>query len=421
MRRYFADRSLKFSLCAIGLLAATVAPAHADAFGITYTFQGGSDGAYPVGNLIKDKAGNLYGVTEGGGGYIVGACDNNGCGTVYTISPQGAESVLHVFTGGSDGGLPEGSLRFDNKGNLDGTATYGGYTGPNCIWGDIGCGEVFQLTPGGTVNTLYDFDQNSSTDGFNPESGLVTGAGGTRYGTTFLGGSCTDAPYGCGTIFSIKGKVEKTLYAFTDTGDGANPIAPPIADAAGNLYGTTQGGNGIFGILYKLAPDGALTVLHTFTGSQGDGAVPLASLMMDASGNLYGTTSTGGANGGGTVFEYALDGTYSIIHAFSGSDGEQPRGALIMDGSGHLYGTTAHGGASCFGGFAQCGTVYEINRNGLYVVLHTFTGGSDGAFPTGSLVFGPGGYVYGTASQGGNLNCNRGLGCGTVFRVARFP
>jgi uncharacterized repeat protein (TIGR03803 family) len=258
-------------------------------------------------------------------------------------------------------------------------------------------------------------------------AGLIFDSAGNLYGTTALGGA-----HGNGTVFKLAPNAggswtEKVLYSFTGGIDGSSPEAGLIFDAAGNLYGTTaSGGTHGWGTVFKLAangPDGNWTdsVLYSFTGSQ-DGGSPLAGLIFDPSGNLYGTTFYGG--GITTAFEMTpnSDGTWTekVLHQFKGgTDGSQLGASLIVDQAGNLYGTTVNGGNSKCNG-AGCGVVFELTPNGdgswTESVLHRFTGGKDGGNPFAGLIFDGSGNLYGTGEIGGNLKaCN--IGCGVVFKL----
>jgi uncharacterized repeat protein (TIGR03803 family) len=272
-----------------------------------------ADGTNPSASLVFDGKGNLYG-TAGGGAYLRGV--------VFKITPKGKETVLYSFTGGSDGGMPYAGLTLDPNGNLYGTTTVGGSTGNGC---SSGCGVVFKLTPEGKETVLYTFCAlTDCTDGSQPYGGLALDANGNLYGTTTFGGrtksECVYLGNGCGVVFKLtpEGK-ETVLYTFcalTDCTDGSQPNAGLALDPNGNLYGTTTLG-GITkgkcvygcGVVFKLAPDGKETVLHTFCAKGGtnctDGANPYAGLIFDRKGNLYGTTSRGGAHNwySGLVFK----------------------------------------------------------------------------------------------------------------------
>jgi uncharacterized repeat protein (TIGR03803 family) len=305
---------------------------------VLYVFAGGSDGYIPFGDLIEDTAGNFYGTTIYGGGN--GCAGGYGCGTVFRLAPNGAETVLYSFAGGSDGAQPFASLIEDAAGNLYGTTSAGGGTG--CANGD-GCGTVFKLTPDGTETLLHIFTGGS--DGGNPQAGLIVDVRGNLYGTTANGGSGCNG-YGCGIVFKlVPDGTETVLYTFTGGRDGATPYAGLIKDSAGNFYSTTAGGGRHNkGTVFRLAPDGTETVLHDFAAGS-DGAFPYGGLIKDKSGDLYGTTPGGGINRKGIVFKLAPDGTETVLHAFGGGTGGgvYPSFGVIKDKHGNLYGTTSNG------------------------------------------------------------------------------
>ncbi|MGD0189823.1 MAG: choice-of-anchor tandem repeat GloVer-containing protein [Rhizomicrobium sp.] len=310
---------------------------------VLYSFQDGSDGAIPSGSLLLDSAGNLYGAAEGGG--------TSGDGVIFKLAPNETLSVLYTFQGGSDGYFPNGSLIADASGNLYGETWYGGnYNGSACAVDDSGCGTVFELQPNGTKITLYAFQGGS--DGDVPRGGLVADASGNLYGTTGGGGTCNVEIYGCGTVFKIaSGGTESVLYAFQGGTDGQWPYGGVIIDGAGNLYGTTElGGSQGAGTIFKIAPNGTETVLYSFKGGK-DGVDPQAGLVTDANGTLYGTTEYGGnskclkngVTGCGTVFELTANGEEKVLYTFNKSRGENPAAPLLLSGRNELYGTTTTG------------------------------------------------------------------------------
>ncbi|MGC2112385.1 MAG: choice-of-anchor tandem repeat GloVer-containing protein [Candidatus Korobacteraceae bacterium] len=411
------------TICAVTLFMSSAWAAHES---VQRRFGSGTDGAYPDAGLIADGSGNLYGTTYGGG--------SRGAGTVFELSPaEGGgwtEKVLHNFGSGNDGAYPEAALIFDANGNLYGTTDSGGI--------HVYYGTVFELSPreggGWTERVLHSF--GSGLDGRYP-SGVVLDANGNLYGTTALGGSHYDCTGGCGTVFEILPRgdgswTEKLLHSFGTDSEGQYPDSALIFDAAGNLYGTTDGG-GIHddGTLFELSPreDGSWTnkVLHSFNNNGRDGWSPGGGLIFDAAGNLYGTTYYGGihaASGGyGTVFELLLrqDGSWTekILHSFNfnGVDGAYPDAALVFDAQGNLYGTTAGGGShACPDTGNNCGTVFEMSPRGdgtfTERVLHNFNNdGHDGIVPQAGLTFDAAGNLYGTTYQGGTH------GEGTVFEV----
>lgn len=271
-----------------------------------------SDGAFPYSSVVFDTAGNLYGTTAEGGGV---ECFGSGCGTVFELMPTPGggwkEKILHRFqSNGMDGIGPIGGVIFDAAGDIYGTTSQGG--GPQCSGegGAPGCGTVFELAPNAdgtwTETLIYAFSGNY-WDGVSPYSDLVFDKAGNLYGTTYDGGEADN-----GTVFELTPEgggswVEKILHAFGEHAtDGTAPYAGVIVDTAGNLYGTTTQGDGyVIGTVFELTPvpNGGWTetVLHRFNGR--DGSQPWAGVISDGAGNLYGTTYAGGAYGDGTVFE----------------------------------------------------------------------------------------------------------------------
>jgi uncharacterized repeat protein (TIGR03803 family) len=291
-----------------------------------------------------DSAGNLYGTTEYGGAHTCG------CGTVYKISPTGTETILHSFGGSSDGGEPYAGLITDSAGNLYGTTTVGGANGG---------GTVFRISPGGMETVLYSFGA-SNTDGYNPLGGLVMDSAGNLYGTTQMGG------YGSGTVFKINSAgTEKILYDIGASFDGEYPYSGLVMDSAGNLFGTTQYAQQSDGTVFEIGANGTNTLLYAFgvgeagSAASSQGAGPIAGLILDNAGNLYGTTIFGGTNGfyNGTVYKLSPGGAETVLYSFGANagDGTRPNAGVIMDSAGNLYGTTINGGAN------GKGTVYVID------------------------------------------------------------
>ena len=319
---------------------------------VLYFFKGGTtDGQDPGGGLIMDGAGNLYGTTAGGG--------TNGYGTVFTINAAGTESVVYSFKGGTtDGDSPFGQLIMDTAGNLYGTTSGGGANGD---------GTVFKITAAGTESVLHSF-VGGTTDGQQPIAGLVMDSAGNLYGTTSFGGENDD-----GTVFKISaGGTASILYSFKGgTTDGKVPDSGVIMDGAGNLYGTTSmGGANGDGTVYEISAAGTESILHSFDGYPTDGQLPWAGLAMDNAGNLYGTTTEGGANDDGTVFKIDAAGAETVLYSFKGgtTDGQGPFSSLIIDGAGNLYGTTEGysyvtplNGTPVSGSANGNGTVFKIN------------------------------------------------------------
>jgi uncharacterized repeat protein (TIGR03803 family) len=363
--------------------------AQTPAFTVLYTFTT-ADGEQPDASLIQDAAGNLYGTTQYGG-------TEGGFGTVFKLNTKGKETVLRSFAGTPDAEDPYSGLTRDKAGNLYGTTLYGGSEG--------GYGTVFKVSSSGKETLLYSFA--GTPDGADPRSVLVLDSAGDLYGTTQYGGTAG----GYGTVFKLDAKEKVTLlHSFAGTPDGENPYAGLLRDAAGNLYGTTEygGTGGGYGTVFKLTGKGKLTLLYSFTGTP-DGSNPLAGLLRDAAGNLYGTTQYGGTAGGyGTVFKLDAKGKLSLLHSFAGMpDGENPHSRLISDSAGNLYGTTYYGGAYGYG------TVFKLDPAGKLTMLHSFDNSPDGSNPIGGLILDKKGNLYGTTSDGGDPTC----GCGTVFKV----
>jgi uncharacterized repeat protein (TIGR03803 family) len=361
----------------------------------------------------------------------------------YAAGPQ--EKVLHNFNNnGRDGIGPVSALIFDKAGNLYGTTQYGG-TGICTFSSTPGCGTVFELSPkkgGGWVEKILHNFVDDGLDGTAPQAALILDAAGNLYGTTAYGGSgnsfsCAYQP-GCGTVFELSpiaggGWTERVIHNFNEDGiDGLIPETSLIFDAAGNLYGVTDSGGSAYygsGTVFELSPQagGAWTetILHYFPDSATDGYYPQG-VIFDASGNLYGTTYTGDAYAGGTVFELtpAAGGgwTETILNSFgkTGFDGYNPYASLIFDTAGNLYGTTVHGGGgqSNSGG----GTIFKLTpaTGGGWTekILHSFEhSATSGDFPRGALIFDASGNLYSTTVTGGHSTLCLGGGCGTVFKL----
>ena len=270
---------------------------------VLYSFAGAPDGAAPYAGLIQDAQGNLYGTTEAGGNSTDCPWNYGGCGTVFKVAlptyhgGAGTETVLYSFAGAPDGANPGAGLVQDGEGMYS-TAVYGGDLDCPVSNNNFGCGTVFKLDTGGNETVLHTFT-GASGDGADPYAGLVEDAQGNFYGTTYYGGDSAQPPMGCGTVFEITPTGETVLYSFTTQGS-CNPNAGLIQDAQGNLYGTTV--NARYGTVFKVDMTGNETVLYSFAGAP-DGAAPVAGLIQDAQGNLYGTTEMGGTSGAGTVFK----------------------------------------------------------------------------------------------------------------------
>jgi uncharacterized repeat protein (TIGR03803 family) len=369
-----------------------------------YQFQGSTDGGGPNG-VIRDSAGNLYGTTVAGGETIFG--------TVFTLDPSGIKTILYNFTGGTDGGEPHGMLVRDANNNLYGTTEFGGNLNVQCA-GMQGCGVIFKINPSGQETVLYRF--TGQEDGGQPLAGLKMDSSGNLYGTTAGGGKsgCQYVAVGCGVVFKIVSKKHfSVLYSFSGGVDGGMPEPRLVLDSSGNIYGSTTGvGAGSQGTIFKLDSTGNETVLLTFAGT--NGSQPYGALAIDVHGNLYGTTYGGGnlnncnqGFGCGIVFKLRPNGQEPILNVFEGeSGGWGPVAGLVRDGKGNLYGTTALGGQ----GTDCCGVVFEVTASGAKHVLHTFTGGEDGASPETDLIQDADGNLYGGALGGT-------YGSGVIFKI----
>jgi uncharacterized repeat protein (TIGR03803 family) len=259
-------------------------------------------------------------------------------GVAYKVSPSGQETILHTFTGGADGGLPNG-LTIDSAGNLYGT-TFGGGSASGT---GLQEGVVFKIDPSGQETVLYSF--TGFSDGGDPTAGVVLDSAGNLYGTTFYGG------FGAGVIYEVTAAGQETaLYAFGGGADGANPNAGVIRDAQGNLYGTTANSIPNGGVIYELSASGEYTVLYTF-GAEAAGGDPLVGVVRDSAGNLYGATSSGGtmtcgqSYGCGTVYELSAAGEITVLQGFTGGPDGSGSGAVVLDPAGDLYGPAGLGAA----------------------------------------------------------------------------
>ncbi len=379
-------------------------------FKVVHNFTGGADGANPETGLTMDAAGNFYGTAYSGG---------SGYGLIFKLKQYGSGWILtplYTFASGTDGANPLGRAVVAADATLYGT-TYNG--GIGC--GTQGCGTVFHLRPPSSApksalvswneTVLYRF--RGGGDGQNPSGDLTFDQSGNVYGTTPWEGA------GYGVIYRLTSSggswTQTVLYEPQTWAEGSQPVGGVVFDKSGNLYGVfSSGGPYGYGAVYQLSPSGpgwTVQILYAFTGGS-DGSTPAGGLVFDPSGNLYGTTSFYGDGGSGTVFELTLangNWTFSTLYSFSKGSGYGPSDKLILDAAGNLYG--AIGG---YGGYAE-GSVFKLTRsNGgwAYTSLHDFTGGSDGGYPNGSLVFDANGNLYGTAYGGG------AYGYGVVWEIS---
>ncbi len=454
-------RNLIVAVATMLMLAVSALAAH-DSQTVLYTFTGGSDGGFGGEYLVSDSAGNLYGTTVAGGNKSTKCAVYTGlpgCGVVFKLTPtaQGPwkETVLHTFTGGADGGVPEGGVILDSEGNLYGTTYFGGDSKTEICHAvpgfAAGCGVVYKLTP--TVHgpwqetVLHTF--TGAPDGQNPLlAQLIFDSNGNLYGTTQSGGDVSCEPLiGCGVVFELSPSpagpwTERILYAFGGISDGFNVVGGVTLDSQGNLYGSThQGGdtsascydveNGGCGVVFKLAPTPSgpwtETVLHAFTGGS-DGASPQSGVILDSTGNVYGTANFGGDTtskectvgqpgypGCGVVFELA-QGTWeeTVLYTFTGGfDGWWPLSPLVFDPSGNLYGETWGGGGH------TDGIVFKLTPDGQWTESKPFgfPGGAGGSGPQSNLLFGLFGSIYGMTDNGGDMSGCGGSGCGVVYEL----
>ena len=377
---------------ALGVVCAL--PTRAQTYTVLHNFTNGADGGTPTAGMIFDRAGNLYGTTQFGGeayGNVFKFSRNDGS---WLLNP------LYGFTDESDGAYPSyGGLTFGPDGLLYGASSFGG---------DNQRGTVFTLQPQvracrtalcpWSIKVIHTF--GNGNDGGNPDGKVVFDAASTLYGTTSAGGL-----YQYGSVFKMSRSggawTYNVIFNF-NASTGETPMSGVVIDSAGNLYGTTSsGGDDGQGVVYELSPSGSgyvEKVLYSFTNGN-DGGLPFGGLVFDQAGNLYGSTEIGGAGGGGTLFELSQSGgnwTLTTFYSLEGRGG--PYDTLTMDAAGSLYGSTYRDGSY------QQGNVFKMSRSGggwTYSSLYDFSGGSDGMEPTGSVVLDTAGSVYGTTSGGG--------------------
>jgi len=381
------------AMLASGARAATVTK-------VIYSFAGANDGEYTDTDLVIDSAGNLYGTSVQGGAF--------GGGTVFRLTPSGngwIHTVLYSFTGGADGGEPYKGVTLDVQGNLYGTAVTGG-TG-SC---EGGCGVVYKLTNSGgswSQSVIHYF--SGGNDGSGPGAGLTIDNHGNLYGMAPTGGA-----NGLGVIYRLNPDTSgnwkfKVIHTFTGGTDGATGSAGRLLLHSGHLYGVaTAGGANGKGAAFELTPSQAgewnLNTIYAFKG-QPDAGFPYGGLLLDASGNLYGTTYYDGANNLGSVYQLSPAATgqwkEKVLYSFKGGrNGQNSISNLVFDAAGNLYGTTSEGGAA-----SSCGTIFKLapGANGMWTesVTHRFHGPPDGAFAYNGMVADSTGNFYGATVHGG--------------------
>ena len=398
-RRFLHSANRILVTCAAMALLATVAWA-ASAAKLIYSFAGSGDGEYTDTELVMDSAGNLYGTSVQGGTY--------GGGTVFQVTPAGVHTVLYDFTGGADGGEPYKGVTLDAQGDLYGTAVTGG--GGSC---EGGCGVAFKLSNSGGVWTqtvIHTF--TGGNDGSGPGSPVAIDKQGNVYGTTPTGGA-----NGMGVVYQLRpgatgGWTLRVIHTFTGGSDGGGGSASRLMiDATGNLYGVcTVGGTNGFGTVYKMSSvqgKWQFTTLYAFK-DQPDGALPYGGVISDKAGNLYGTTYYAGVHDLGTVYKLTHgNGTWteSVLYSFKGgTDGASPISSLVADAAGNLYGTTSDGGAAA----CVCGVIFKLTRGatGKWTesVAYRFPGMPQPGFAYNGMVGDSAGNFYGATVHGGSGN-----------------
>ncbi len=385
-------------------LAAFALAASAQTYTVIHNFTGAQDGGSPPYGLAVDRSGNYYGTAALGG--------QNGNGIVYKLSKSGSHWLLNpVYNFADQDGEPNAGVTIAADGSIYVGAGY------NSVMGGP-CGSALHLQPSASrpVSILSNWHETlmhtfrKSQDGCN-SGNLLLDAQGNVYGTTQIGGAD-----GGGSVYELSRNgdswTETILWTFTGGNDGATPYDGLVADSAGNLYGTAYNrGQYNWGVVFELTPSGSgwtETTLYSFKGGS-DGAYPAAGVIFDSAGNLYGATTERGANGGGTVFELSPSGgswNINVLTSLTGADG--PVASLTMDPSGNLYGTTFMDDSYGYG------SVFKLTKSGgswTYSDLHDFTGGTDGGYPGGSVSVESNGNILGTAVLGG------ASGNGVIFEV----
>ena len=395
-------RTASFTSTAIGVVLGLSLFSSAQTLTVLHAFTGPHDGSLPTAGVTLDQIGNLYGVTHNGG--IMSACVGQGCGVVFKLAHHSDAWILdplYEFKDTVDGAYPQGNVIVAADGTLYSTAL-------NALYG---CGIAYRLQPSTSIchgascpwtQTVLHWFTGNNGDGCSPWGAQVM-ASGDLYGAT-----------GSGVVYElVPGQGQWTENILGSNGSGS--VGGVIRDSAGNLYGVSDiGGTNNYGMVFELVRSGSGWTVQTLASfGSGNGQTPAGGLVMDAEGNIFGTTSMGGANNGGTVFELTPSGTgwtLTTIYAFSYQNG-QPRATLALDPHGNLYGTTNQGP----------GTVFKLTPGAggwTYTLIHSFLGGSnDGAYPTeAGVTLDASGNLFGTTTGGGgSLNCPQG--CGTVYEI----
>lgn len=408
-----------------------------------------TNGVFPRAALTEGRSGEIYGTTAG--------VRMNGSGrrvrpTIFRVSPEGAFLTLAWF----DATNADRTMQTNSPWGWDETLTSsllqsanGDFYGVAEMGGEFGYGRIFKMNPSGIVTTLHSFEGYGGTNGWGPMGGLTEGKGGWFFGTAYNGGikERTDNA-GMGTVYKVNTNgFLKTLFYFSGT-NGEFPASSLLLGKDGCFYGTTPYGGPAyakgppehgFGTVFRITPDGTLTTLFSFNGT--NGSMPYASLVQGPDGSLYGTTRFGGVDYGvsdtrtqpawalrtfGTVFRITPSGAFTSLFSFSGTNGARPSGALVQGRDGYLYGTTEFGGVSYRGANAGIehlfnetfGTIFRISTNGDFTSLFSFKG-TNGSHPSAGLLQAKNGAFYGTTQSGGShFDGKHEFGAGTVFRFS---
>jgi uncharacterized repeat protein (TIGR03803 family) len=346
---------------------------------------------------------------------------SDGSDSISRVTRDAAGNTYGATLGGGTAGIGT-VFKLDPMGNItvlhnfvggasDGAYSYGGVTrdtagnlyGTTINGGTANCGVVYKIDAGGTFTLLHNF--TGGNDGCTLYATLTQDSAGTLYGTTRLGGT-----HSWGTVFKLDSHGTKTvLHNFVRKTEGRYPEDGVIRDSNGNLYGTTTSG-GAFesGTIFTMNSAGKITRLITLTTPD----FPNIRLIRDAAGNLYGTTRFGGTTGGGTIFKVDSHGNKSVLYNFGTSGpGYGPNGGLSRDAAGNLYGTATFGGENGFG------SVFKLDTSGVYSELHQFVPDPDGDYPAGGVALDSNGNLYGTTQNAGDFSCGGGPGCGTIFKI----
>ncbi|HXM60461.1 MAG TPA: choice-of-anchor tandem repeat GloVer-containing protein [Terriglobales bacterium] len=417
------NRGWTLGMQVLALAITATLSVQAQTFKVLHTFHGApNDGAVPLGALVRVSNGDLYGTTNTGGS----GCTSESCGTAFKMDKNGNEVWMHSFDI-KNGGFPDAGLIRDKAGNLFGTTVVGG-DHTKCSLER--CGVVFKLNDEGNEVTLYNF--KGEPDGGFPEARLVRDDEGNVYGTTYSGGLHEEGGTIFKIDPEHNEAVLYNFCSLTNCSDGLTPYPGLIRDASGNLFGVAaSGGERQGGVAYELDSKGNESTLYNFGTVDGSGPASVlvedSSGNLYGTTSFGGNVEQCGGNGCGVVFKLSpmTGGGWSetVMYSFCAlkncADGSEPMaGPLVLDAAGNIYGTTYSGGTTC--NTDGCGVVFKLDPAGKETVLHAFTGGNDGAFPWAGVTLDRGGNLYGVASQAGDTKCYGGdhtFGCGVVFKI----